>query len=87
MPDDQAKPDRAENDPDKLSRLLELELIQKRAAWQQANARYKTLKSASLLFLLVVILAALIGFYFVFTRVNEQRGQQHPSPQPTPTGP
>jgi hypothetical protein len=72
MPEDESKPDQAENDPEKLSRLLELELIQKRAAWQRAGARYKTLKTASLLFLAVVILAGLLAFFLIFLRVSER---------------
>jgi hypothetical protein len=77
MPGDNAKSGRRpENDPEELSRLLELELIQKRAAWQQANARHKTLKSVSIFFLFVVIVAALVGFYLAFSRVNEERGQR-----------
>jgi hypothetical protein len=77
MPGDNAKPGgRPQNDPDELSRLLELELIQKRAAWQQANARHKTLKSVSIFFLFIVIVGALVGFYLAFSRVNEERGQR-----------
>lgn len=83
MPGDDVKSGRRpENDPEELSRLLELELMQKRAAWQQASARHKTLKSVSIFFLFVVIVAAVVGFYLAFSRVNEERGQR---PQVTAT--
>ena len=59
--------------PDDLSRLLELELIQKRAEWQRASARHKSIRSASFVFLFVVVVAALVGFYFLFMRANEGR--------------
>ena len=64
------------DNPDELSQLLEIELIQKRAEWQRATARNKSFKSASILFLTVVILAGLVVAYIVFTR-------PHPNPPPT----
>jgi hypothetical protein len=73
---------RQTTNPDELSRLLEIELIQKRAEWQQASARHKNLRSVSFLFLFVVVMAALVGFYFIFMRVNENR-QHRPVNDPT----
>src|SRR3954469_6397593 len=61
------------DNPDELSQLLEIELIQKRAEWQRATARNKNFKSASILFLTVVILAGLVVFYIAFTRSHESR--------------
>jgi hypothetical protein len=46
--------------------------MQKRAAWKQAEGRHRAIKSASFLFLFIVILAAIVGAYFVFTRVSSQ---------------
>jgi len=65
-----------EIDPDKLSRLLELELIQKRATWKQAGERYRSFRAAGFVFLFVLIVGCLIGGYFAFMRVNEQRTNQ-----------
>ena len=65
-----------EIDPDNLSRLLELELIQKRAMWKQAGERYRYIRTAGFVFLFVLIVACLIGGYFAFMRVNEQRINQ-----------
>ena len=54
-----------ETDPAKLAKLLEIELMQKRASWQQAKARRGTLRAMSFLFLFVVIIAAVAAFYFL----------------------
>lgn len=67
------------NDADELSKLLEIELIQKRVEWQRTTARNKNFKMVSLFFLFVVVLAGLVGFYFVFMRANEQRQQRPPA--------
>jgi hypothetical protein len=58
---------------EQLSRLLELELIQKRAAWKQAKQRKKSLRSLAFLFLFLLFAGCLLGFFFVFGRVNEGR--------------
>jgi hypothetical protein len=71
------KPD--EIDPDNLSRLLELELIQKRATWKQAGERYRSIRAAGFVFLFILILGCLIGGYFAFMRVNEQRANPPPN--------
>jgi hypothetical protein len=63
------------SDPEQLSRLLEIELIQKRAAWRQTSERTKNLRSASFFFLFVVVIAGLVAGYFAFMRASE--GKQH----------
>jgi hypothetical protein len=73
----ESKPD--EIDPDNLSRLLELELIQKRATWKQAGERYRSVRAAGFVFLFVLIVGCLIGGYFAFMRVNEQRANPPPN--------
>jgi hypothetical protein len=69
----------AADNADELSRLLELELIQKRAEWKRATARNKNFKALSLLFLFVVVLAGLVAYYFVFMRASEERQQRAPA--------
>jgi len=44
MPDTPATTNSNENDAEKLARLLELELMQKRIAWKQAAAHYRTIR-------------------------------------------
>ena len=73
---DPAGPKPNEIDADNLSRLLELELIQKRATWKQAGERYRSFRAAGFVFLFVLIVGCLIGGYFAFMRVNEQRTNQ-----------
>ena len=70
----EAKPN--EIDADNLSRLLELELIQKRATWKQAGDRYRSFRAAGFVFLFVLIVGCLVGGYSAFMRVNKQRANQ-----------
>ena len=63
-------------DLDNLSRLLELELIQKRATWKQAGQRYRAVRAAGFVFLFVLIVGCLVGGYFAFMRMNETRSNQ-----------
>ena len=72
-----AQPKPTEMDPDQLSRLLELELVQKRATCKQAGERYRALRAAGFVFLFLLIVGCLIGGYFAFMRMNETR----PNPQ------
>ena len=62
-----------------LSRLLELELIQKRATWKQAGQRYQSFRAAGFVFLALLIVASLVGGYFAFMRVSEQRANPPPA--------
>ena len=61
------------NETESLTRLLELELIQKRTGWKQASERARSIRAAGFVFLAVLILACLVGGYFAFMRVNQQR--------------
>ncbi|HME89762.1 MAG TPA: hypothetical protein VKE30_11185 [Chthoniobacterales bacterium] len=74
-----AETETKEIDPDQLTRLLELELIQKRATWKQAGERARSIRTAGFVFLFVLIVACLLGGYVAFMRVNQQRTNQQPS--------
>jgi hypothetical protein len=76
-----------ENDAEKLARLLELELIQKRTVWKQAGTRYRTIRTFCFLFLFILIVAGAFGFYFIFARVNEERTNQRNSSTPVSSQP
>ena len=67
----QAEP--ASPDAEQLSRLLELELVQKRLAWQHAKQRKKSYRSLAFLFLFLLFAGCLLAFFFAFNRVNEER--------------
>ena len=93
MPEGNGKPESRETDPAKLAQLLEIELMQKRAAWQQAKARRKGLRTFSFFFLFVVIIAGLFGFFVLLSpdRVGELRSEAPeseeaatPTPAPSP---
>ncbi|HEV2047195.1 MAG TPA: hypothetical protein VGQ95_11440 [Chthoniobacterales bacterium] len=76
IPDASGKPNPNESDPEKLQRLLELELVWKRAEWKQIGERYHAFRSMSFVFLFLLIAGALVAAFFVFSRVNEKRSNQ-----------
>ena len=71
-------------DPEDTVRMLELQLMQQRAARQQAGAPYRGLRAASFIFLFVIILGALLAFYYFFylgglDQVRTRNGPPSPS--------
>ncbi len=87
MADINRNPD--ERDPEQLAKLLELELMQKRAGWQRNKERHGALRAVSFLFLFLVIVGALVAFYFLFSpdRVNELKATHGASPSPAVSPP
>jgi flagellar basal body-associated protein FliL len=85
MPDGNRKPETGPPDPDELAKLLELELMQKRAAWQQNKKRFGTLRILSFFFLFLVIAGGLLAFWLFFSpqQVSELRASHAASPTPT----
>ena len=83
-PDGNRHPAPRETDPEQLAKLLEIELMQKRAGWQQAKARRNTYRTMSFLFLFAVIVAAFIAFYFLMSteRVTAPRDGAQPAASP-----
>ena len=89
MPDGDRKSEPRETDPARLAQLLDIELMQKRAAWQQAKASRGTLRALSFMFLFLVVIAALLTFFFVFSsgKITELRPngtEATPSPAASP---
>ena len=68
-----------ETEAEQLARLLELELMQKRAQWKQASSRHRSMRTLAFVFIFFLIAACLVGAFFVFSRVNEERANQHSS--------
>jgi hypothetical protein len=66
-------------DSDQLARLLEMELMQKRASWKKTIARNRSIRAFGFLFLFILIMASLVGGYFVFLRISDSRSNQTPS--------
>jgi hypothetical protein len=60
-------------DAEQLSKLLELELIQKRVEWQQVKERKKSRRTLAFVFLFLLLAGCLVGYFFVFNRVTEER--------------
>ncbi len=77
---EEAEPKR-ETDPDALARALELELIAKRASWQKMAARRGTWRALSFLFLFLIILGALLAYFYFATAVPRSGGNS-PATQP-----
>lgn len=70
------------DDPENAVRMVELELMRQRAALQQASAPYRGLRAASFVFLFVIILAALLAFFYVFSS-GGLNGRARNNPQPS----
>ncbi len=74
-------------EPDQLAKLLEIELMQKRAAWQRTNTRYRTYRALAFLFLFVIVVGAL-AVYFLFVanapprRSGDSKGSETSAPEP-----
>ena len=85
MPDGNRKPEPDELDPAKLAKLLDIELMQKRAEWQQAKARRGNLRALSFFFLFIVVAGAIAAFFLFFSpgAVSERRPDvQNSTPGP-----
>lgn len=78
MSDEDSKP--KSTDPEELSRMLEIELLQKRSEWKQAAARARTIRMVSFVFLFLVILGALLAYFLIFSELSGN----HPAPKPPP---
>ena len=75
MHPDPGKPETIEQDPEALLRMLDLELRQKRVQWQQAAARHRTSRMMSLLSLAIVIMAAVVALFFLFSQASQERSK------------
>jgi ATP-dependent Zn protease len=63
----------SKQETEKLFRMLEVKLGEERVAWQQSKSQIRVFRSASFVFLFLLIIGALAAFYFIFMRVQEQR--------------
>jgi hypothetical protein len=74
-------------DPEKVLRLLELELAQQRIARQRAGAPYRAFRLASFIFLFAVIIGAALAFYYVFVSggLDDFRSRNQPQSTATPS--
>jgi hypothetical protein len=71
IPPVSGKTESIQTEPGELARVLELELLHKRAAWQRANARHRTIRGLSFFFLFIIILGAVGAFFFLLLRAKD----------------
>ena len=83
IPNGDGKPESNKVDPEQLTRLLDMELAQKRTEWTQASTRYQKIRGMSLLFLALIVIGALLALFFLFTRLTQER--PHPGAPPAAT--
>jgi hypothetical protein len=72
-------------DAENAMRMLELELMQQRAARQMAGTPYRGLRAASFLFLFAVLLGAALAAYYLFFSGYLEEMRARNSPQPSPS--
>ena len=76
MPEGATGTNSNETEAETLNRLLEIELIQKRAEWKQAGARHRNARMMSFAFLFFIIIGGLVALFFAFSTVKEERPKQ-----------
>ena len=72
------KPQPSDTDPEKLARLLEIELMQKRVAWQRAGERRNVYRLYALLFLVLVIAGAIAAYFFLVGGMPDRAPERQP---------
>ena len=60
---------------EKLFQMLEVKLGQEREVWQQTKSQVRVVRTASFVFLFLLIIGA-VACYFIFMRVQEHRLNQ-----------
>lgn len=83
IPDGDGKSESDKIDPEQLTRMLDIELAQKRAGWAEAGARYHRIRTVSLLFLAIVVIGSLLAFFFMYTRLTQERPNSGARPAAT----
>ena len=63
----------SKQETEKLFQMLEVKLGQERVVWQKSKSQLRTVRTASFFFLFLVIVGALVAFYFIFLRAQEQQ--------------
>jgi len=72
-------------DPEATVRRLEAELMAQRLARQQAGNPYSGWRTASIVFVLVIVMAAASAFYYVFFLGGLDEARARIAPKPTPS--
>jgi len=69
IPDTNGKSESQSPDADELSKLLQIELAQKKMEWAAATERYRRIRTLSFFFLALIIMGALAAFFWLFLRL------------------
>ncbi len=72
---EKAGPELSATDPEDLAKALELELITQRASWQKMRARRGTWRALSFLFLFLVLVGALLAYFYFSIQVSARKGE------------
>jgi|SRR5215468_171089 len=64
IPDPKGKTESVKSDPGDFARVLELELLQKQAAWLRTNARYRAMGALSLVLLFLIVTGSAVDAFF-----------------------
>ena len=64
-----------------MARALELELISRRPVWQKAKERRQTWRALSILFLLLILLVALVAYFYLVPELSREEKPSSPATQ------
>ncbi len=73
MPEDDGT---QETSAEKLCQMLEWQLAYERAGWRRAKFRRRTIRAASFLFLLLLVIGTLVGSFLIFSRAGDQHSNR-----------
>lgn len=79
-PSEQPKVPAPADDPEVLARELDLELLQQRASRQKTEAKRATWRALSLLFLLLLGIAALCFYFYVVPQLRSRAAEKSSAP-------
>jgi hypothetical protein len=85
IPKGDGKSESSKTDAEELTRVIELEMAQNRAAWARTEARNRRIRTFSFAFLAIVVIGALLAFFLLFTRVSQERPGQGARAEATAT--
>ena len=78
IPDANGKSEPQSPETDQLTKLLQVELAQKKMEWAAAAERYRKIRTASFFFLALIIMGAIAAFFFIFSQLPDRLS--HPAP-------
>lgn len=68
-------------DPDQVTRLLDLELEQKRAEWKKKSARSRAIRMQSFVALFFLLAGCVLVYHFMASQLKDARSMRQPSAQ------